>query len=99
MSITVLGYAHCFLRNLLITQTYATGEMRDTKTERKQERWTPHQIGKERRSMITARLLRESDRGCAIFGAEIEILNPELEALLRAFCVDDPDSVLTMYHS
>jgi DNA-binding MltR family transcriptional regulator len=46
---------------------------------------------KDRVAIVAETLLKESDRGCAIFGAAI--LHDDLEGLLRAFFRTDEDSV------
>jgi DNA-binding MltR family transcriptional regulator len=46
---------------------------------------------KDRVAIVRETLLKESDRGCAIFGAAI--LHDDLEGLLRAFFRTDEDSV------
>jgi Mannitol repressor len=58
------------------------------KPEHSKDRWVPELIAKDGRLLlISSSLEAESDRGCAIFAAEI--LNTELEALLRALCLQD----------
>lgn len=46
---------------------------------------------KDRARVVTEMLLKESDRGCAIFGAQI--LADDLESLLRAYFRSDEESV------
>src|SRR5215471_6177486 len=46
---------------------------------------------KDRVKIVAETLLKESDRGCAIFGAAI--LHDDLEDLLRAFFRTDEDSI------
>lgn len=42
-------------------------------------------------SALSKSLANESDRGCVIIGATL--LEDQLEALLRAYCLSDPESV------
>ncbi len=50
-----------------------------------------NEVDNDRAAVVAETLMRESDRGCAIFSAAI--LEGDLEALLRAFCRKDGLSV------
>jgi len=75
--------------------TVATYNTMPRKPKDTQLHWIPELIDAEGNSapFQTAldTLLEESDRGCAVFAAEI--VNMELAALLRSAFRDDPDTV------